>query len=168
MNLLRKALIPLGGVAVASLLLTIVAPRAAHALVATLVQVVNTASAPAITQNVPTLASQIVTLGCSIPGSQPTCGQINAQGIEATLPYIVPVSEELVITSFDFVPTVELSSGVVPATLANWNNGFIQGYFELFQINDASKETQIQFTPGIVFGSGHLPPARSGIWWSHW
>ena len=51
MNLLRKVLIPLGGVAVASLLLTIVAPRAAHALVATLVQVVNTTTNPAIVSN---------------------------------------------------------------------------------------------------------------------
>jgi hypothetical protein len=41
------------------------APRAAHAIAATLVQVVNTPSNPAITQSVPTQASQLVSLyGC--------------------------------------------------------------------------------------------------------
>jgi hypothetical protein len=49
------------GVAAAALLLTLVVPRAVRAVAALLVQVNNTASAPAITQNVPNLASQIVT-----------------------------------------------------------------------------------------------------------
>ena len=42
MNLLRKALVPLTGVAVIALVLLMAGPRAVHALTATLVQVVNT------------------------------------------------------------------------------------------------------------------------------
>jgi hypothetical protein len=42
MNLLRKALVPLTGVAVIALVLLVAGPRAVHALTATLVQVVNT------------------------------------------------------------------------------------------------------------------------------
>jgi hypothetical protein len=42
MNLLRKALVPFMGVAVIALVLLVAAPRTAHAVVATLVSVVNT------------------------------------------------------------------------------------------------------------------------------
>ncbi len=42
MNLLRKALIPLTGVAVIALIISLAGPRAVHAITATLVSVVNT------------------------------------------------------------------------------------------------------------------------------
>jgi hypothetical protein len=42
MNLLRKAFLPLSGVAVIALVLLVAGPRAVHAITATLVQVVNT------------------------------------------------------------------------------------------------------------------------------
>jgi hypothetical protein len=51
MNWFRKHAIALGGTAVAVSLLTLTAPRAAHALAAALVQVTNTTAAPAIVSN---------------------------------------------------------------------------------------------------------------------
>jgi hypothetical protein len=54
MNLLRRFSFPIVGFAVMALLLTLAAPRAVHAVVAALVQVVNTTANPAVTQDTST------------------------------------------------------------------------------------------------------------------
>jgi hypothetical protein len=66
MTLLRKLSAPLAGVAILAVILTLVAPRAVAAV---FVQVTNTVTAPAVTQNVPNLASQIVTLTAQVDAS---------------------------------------------------------------------------------------------------
>ena len=48
MKFVKSLLMGTGGVALAGLLLSLLAPKAAHGLVAALVQVANTSSAPAI------------------------------------------------------------------------------------------------------------------------
>lgn len=69
MTLLRKLSAPLAGIAIVAVILTLVAPRAARAVAAVFVQVTNTVTAPAVTQNVPNLASQIVTLTAQVDAS---------------------------------------------------------------------------------------------------
>jgi hypothetical protein len=94
MKLAKTTLMGIGATALIALLLTLSAPKAAHAVVAVLVQVTNTAAAPAITQGVPTLASQMVTLRCS--GS--SCNSMEPGGHVSSSPYAVPAGQNLVIT----------------------------------------------------------------------
>jgi len=63
MNLPRKALVPLAGAAIIVLVLSIGGPRAVHAVVATLVQVVNTPSSPVFNVAAPA-ANQLFASGC--------------------------------------------------------------------------------------------------------
>ena len=60
MKITKRTLLGWGAVALAITLLILAAPKAAHAIVATLVQVANTSANPAITQDVSKLASQNV------------------------------------------------------------------------------------------------------------
>jgi hypothetical protein len=99
MNLLRKALIPLGGVAITSLLLTLLAPPAAHAIVATLVQVANTTANPVPTIDASKTAANIVNLTCNAGSG--FCYQIPTTGVTAATPYTVPIGMNLVITRID-------------------------------------------------------------------
>ena len=61
MNLLRKSVISAGAVAAAALLLAVSSPRIVHALGEQLVSITNTATHPAIVEEVPHLPSHIVT-----------------------------------------------------------------------------------------------------------
>lgn len=100
----RRQFFSFGAGAVALGGLTAAAPRAAHAIAATLVQVTNTAANPVITQSVNTQASQLVELvtpfGADIfPSSIPVKLQlISASG---SSPYTIPAGQHLVITQMD-------------------------------------------------------------------
>lgn len=84
-----------GAVALAALVLTLSLPKAAHAIAATAVQVMNTSSTPAITEGVSKLASQSVGLLCyagypCYSRSAPCCST-----------YQVPAGHNLVITDLE-------------------------------------------------------------------
>jgi hypothetical protein len=65
MNILRRTLMAIGGMAVVSLVIALAAPKAAHALVATLVQVVNTTANPVPTSLTDALNSFDVENACN-------------------------------------------------------------------------------------------------------
>jgi hypothetical protein len=73
MNILRKAVTTIGGVFLAALLITAVAPKAARGLAAALVQVSNTSANPVPTvsadANFPYEANLCTESNCSIPNS---------------------------------------------------------------------------------------------------
>ena len=108
MNLLRRFSFPIVGFAVMALLLTLAAPRAAHAVVAALVQVVNTTANPAVTQDTSKQASQILTLSCRLQGSSTpsalSCFQIDGHGLQSTTQYTVPSTTHFILTSLDYFP----------------------------------------------------------------
>src|SRR6201997_5426256 len=93
----------MGGAAVLAAVLTLAAPRAAHAVVAALVQVANTTANPAVTQDTSKAASQIVhltTLG------QSAVSPLSLTALHQYIPggtfgpaYVVPAGQNLVITS---------------------------------------------------------------------
>lgn len=104
-----KFALSFAGVAFAAVVLTLAAPRAAHAIVAALVQVTNTASNPVIGQSTAEQAAQLVELECVFM----SCLSVEPDG---KLPlerngeyYIVPAGQSLIITSVDI--TTSNSSG---------------------------------------------------------
>ena len=98
---LIKPMLSFGAGALALGLLIVAAPRAAHAISATLVQVTNTAANPAITQSVPSQAAQLVNLFATTAGGQLSTFT-NISENNTYLPgYVVPANQYLVITSAD-------------------------------------------------------------------
>src|SRR5580700_11168682 len=95
----KRTLMGWGAMALAVTLLILAAPKAAHAIVATLVQVANTSANPAITQDVSRLPSQSVELHC-FPNA--VCSQIVPSG-GISCCYSVPVGSSLVITTVQII-----------------------------------------------------------------
>jgi hypothetical protein len=141
MNWFRKHAIALGGTAVAVSLLTLTAPRAAHALVVALVQVTNTVATPAITQDVSKLASQSVELAC-FPGQG--CGQILPNGSTSTT-YFVPTGSSLVITTVQINTTLTGSN-----TVELLQSGGTRGTWVL----NGAGTFEFQYPSGIAISSG--------------
>jgi hypothetical protein len=94
MQFAKRLLMAFGPIALAAMILAVAAPKAVHATVAALVQVVNTAANPAITQDVSKLASLEVQLNCS-----PICYQIFPDAATSASAFSVPAGQSLVIST---------------------------------------------------------------------
>jgi hypothetical protein len=147
MRFLKRGLMAAGALALAAMFLNFVAPKAVHAAVATLVQVVNTISNPAITQDTSKTAAQIVNLEFFPNGSVLTCENLKtgAQG-----PYEVPSGQTLMITAITITPP-DGASGVqdVSAIAASF---FPVTLLSLRVTNTAT--TQFVFPSGIWVPGG--------------
>lgn len=183
MKKFRTLLLSGGGVAAAAVVITLFAPRAAHAIVAALVQVTNTTANPAITQVTAQQASQLVhlqslisvtvnpTSGCGQDfGACPSMIQIDSHGFYANSgnPYVVPAGENLVITSILFSPNVnnsgnpnwEVQLGPAPGHLSgNYGNWNVAGYF-----TTELHPTGIVVGPGLTLNTFGVPlTAQSAV-----
>src|SRR5580698_3773791 len=151
MNSLGK----LSAAAAVTVVLALATPRAAHAIAATLVQVTNTVAAPAITQDVPNLASQIVTLTAHIDAGSFTkvflFYQVSPQGVTAANSYVTPGGQNLVVTSIEFAPSA--GSGTVSVYFMY---GFTLGTYEQWLV-PAGSITDLRIPPGIVLGPNVAP-----------
>jgi hypothetical protein len=150
MRFAKRLLMVTGAVALTGLLGVAIAPKAAHAIVATVVQVANTTANPAITQGVPNLASQIVTLTASVGADSFTkvapFYQVPPQGGSSGTVYVTPSTQSLVITSIEFAPTD--GSGNLNLQFLN---GFSAETYEQWKIS-ADSITNLQYPTGIVIG----------------
>jgi hypothetical protein len=163
--------------------LLLLTPRAAHSLAAALVEVANTSANPVVTQGVPALASQIVTLvpsgngpagftsgsAFTLSSLQQWSAAVNSGGIApGAPPYVVPGGQSLVITSIDLAEisksgtdTVVLANSAVPsgqfnvAPLGNWVATL------LVPCSPSPVTTQYHFSPGLVFSAGQ------SVWMSY-
>jgi hypothetical protein len=155
MSMVRKALSALGAIFLAALLIAALAPKAAHAIVATLVQVANTSANPAITQGVPNLASQIVTLTASIDADSFTkvapFYQVSPQGGSSGTVYVTPSTQSLVITSIEFAP-----AGGSGNLNLDFLNGFSLETYEQWNVS-AGSITNLQYPTGLVLGPNVAP-----------
>src|SRR5438552_191660 len=97
----------IGGAALGILLLVVAAPKTADAVVATLVQVTNTVSNPAITADVSKQSGQLVHLAAVTPSlpSPTNLSAISTSGGPLITPYTIPANQNLVITDIDLIPT---------------------------------------------------------------
>ncbi|MGA7913912.1 MAG: hypothetical protein WCA00_01655 [Candidatus Acidiferrales bacterium] len=113
MNTARKALTTLGGIFLAALLLTALAPRAARGVAAALVQVVNTTANPVPDRDVDMPGRHAVTLGFD---DESDSGSAIFTNLDQT-PFVVPSGKRLV---------VESVNGVVELLHSTLTNG---GYY---------------------------------------
>ncbi len=97
-NVLKRIAMGVGGVVIVALLLALVAPKAVHAIVSTLVTVANTSSNPVPVENVKQAAANFVTI-TSIGGAG--YNQVLPDG--STTPFSIPSGERFVITDFSWV-----------------------------------------------------------------
>jgi hypothetical protein len=150
MRLLKQALAVLGAVVVFAVAAAIVTPKKVHALVATLVQVSNTVAAPAITENVPNLASQHVAIYCPV-GAQ--CQPIGPGGaFNSSAPdYTVPAGQNLVITSIDITSP---GGGGGPYVYVLQGLTSISTLSQAWYVPNNGQTVQFQFPSGIVWPAG--------------
>jgi hypothetical protein len=148
--MLRKPVFSYGAVALGTALLLLAAPRAAHAIAATLVQVTNTAASPAIAQSPDTQAAQLVEFASQlvVPGSENPLQLFSLNKFLTGTPYTVPTGQTLVITAVDITPVncSGLSSTVSLRVTAakDWEvSGNITSHFD--------------YPSGIVIGPGLSP-----------
>jgi hypothetical protein len=157
MTVLKRVMMGMGGIATLAALLQVAAPKAVHAITATMVQVTNTASVPAITENVPNLASQIVTLtaNISISGGFETGGyfyQVSPLGDQSGTIFLVPEGQSFVVNAIDFEPISPSTHAYLALVNPNTNGGF----YEVWKPRPDA-ESEYQYPSGIVLGSGAAP-----------
>lgn len=155
MKLAKRLSAIVGAVALAGAFAALFAPKAVHAVTATLVQVVNTPSAPAVTLDVSKAASQIREVFCSatFPGQiASNCGYLTETNPPHGLPFVVPAGQKFVITAIDVTP-VNPKQGIITVGLLYKNSGGLTDIGEYKVTN--TNTSQILFpTSGIVFVSG--------------
>lgn len=162
MKLIKRSLAGVAAIAVLGAL-TLSVPRAAHAVAAALVQVSNTAAAPALTQHVPSFASQTVALFAASAPASPTgnsvaFGQLSPQGgLLSGFGYGTPSTQSLVITSVEFVPSA--GTGTLDLSLVNFFSG---AQYETWIKVPTNAITNLQFPNGIVIGPNVTPGLQSG------
>jgi hypothetical protein len=172
MKFVKSLLMGTGSVVLAGLVLTLVAPKAVHSAVATLVQVANTTAAPAITQDTSNQASQIITLFCEYSNfPQEVCAQVAANSvINLASQYYVPAGQNLVITSIDFNgPTGATQIALNSINATGCSFPCLSGTYETWTVN--GQQVTINLSRGIVVGPTIGPlittPSSQSIVWLH-
>jgi hypothetical protein len=139
MKFAKSILTGTGAVVLAGLILALLAPKAAHGIAATAVQVMNTSAAPAITADTSKLVSQIVNLQC--PNPNPGAVFI-IYGC-----YTVPAGQNLVVTSMTVTPLTG------PGAAISLNPSGLPTIVSV--VTPGSVSTQYSWAQGLVFPSGH-------------
>jgi hypothetical protein len=142
----KRTLMGWGAMALAVTLLILAAPKAAHAIVATLVQVANTSANPAITQDVSKLASQSVELVC-LPNV--ICGQVLPNG-SIVSNYSVPAGSSLIVTTIQMNTILTGINTVQLAQLVAGSSAPVRGTWVL----NGPGTFEFQYPSGIAIASG--------------
>jgi hypothetical protein len=128
------------------------APRAAHAVIATLVQVVNTPASPAITLDVSAAASQIVELRCNTQLGVSPCILVTPEAANGGQ-FTVPASQKLVITEADLATDDSIAGTNSIQLIQNSGQGNLAREGWTFP-SGGIVFRQLQFGSGLVIGSG--------------
>ena len=150
MTVMKRILMGISATVLAALLLTLIFPKTGHALVATLVQVTNSATAPALTLDVSKSASQHVELTCQIPINSFLCA-INS----GSTAYVVPPGQNLVVTSVDILAA---QGGIANLILYNTFIPVAQWYVPADTLTHS-----FQYPSGIVFTAGAVFDSKSVV-----
>jgi hypothetical protein len=148
MSLLKKAWTVFATLVVVALLVAVVAPKAAHAVAAALVQIV-----PGTTTHVGQNESQLVSLFCvSGPG---TCLPIDSNAAISSTPYVVPSGYTLIVTDWEW--SCSCGGAHVGETVANSlvyeGNSFVSSV-AFVTIANTGTYTHEHYATGIRVGSG--------------
>jgi hypothetical protein len=158
---MKRMLMGLGALVLSVSVVELAAPKVVRAAVAALVQVANTVSAPAITQGVPYLASQQVTLFCNLspdPASR-VCSLLGPGETWDGTEYTVPSTQKLVITDVEVVAPVGSTSlyfSIEPVS---------SGLSEQWTVPADGLTHEFQFLNGIVWPGGYpiRPTGNIGV-----
>ena len=171
MNLVRKVLLPMGGVVALALIIMIASPRAAHALAAAMVQVMNTPTTAVPALHAPA-TNEIVTGAAG--GS--LYSVVGGYGIYETSP--VPGGKTLVTETITASANVPHGSGPVMVSFSPQGNAWIfatlplvqiysAGGYDLFigTITGAHLYTTAGSQPSCIFTTSAAPPPTSGSYY---
>jgi hypothetical protein len=149
MNTFRKSLISLGAVAGVALVVSLAAPRTVHALGAALTRITNTATDPAIVEDVPHLAShtEVLTAYISDPAVDSYLTQWEPNGTKGEEVFTVPAGQNFVVTSVEIWPNVSAPTWV---NLINTNAITYYGGWEA----PGTVTTEYQYPSGMAVASG--------------
>jgi hypothetical protein len=152
MNRLYKLFLFSLATVAATLALGVLVPHTAHAVIATLVQVVNTPTSPVPTLDHSKSALFNVELACLPTNSGPfvPCNAINPDG--STPPFAIPAGQFLVITGFDGRTNDPAGAAVVLIQLTGPSTLFQR---EIWRLAFGATQ-QLQFPSGIVLGPGQV------------
>jgi hypothetical protein len=117
-----------------------------------LVSIANTATHPAVVEDVPHFASRLVTLFGTYDGGEHNYPYFEQVGPNANLlsgDFVVPAGENFVITSVEILPYTNTPAWV---ELYNSNAGTYYDY-DYWSV-PGTVSTEYQFPSGIVIGSG--------------
>jgi hypothetical protein len=158
MKRFHKHSLQIAAAAILVAVLTLAAPRAAHAVAAALVNVTNTAASPAISQGVNLLASENVFLTpttSSAPNKPVPLARHLPDGTASSSAFVVPSGQSLVVTTIDITPpSVAGSYQVIVYNGVNTHIRkilYVPGVFNIV----------FQFPSGIVFPEGESVYFRS-------
>jgi hypothetical protein len=148
-NFIKKISMFVGFVVLAAAIVSALAPKATHALVATLVQVANTSSNP-----VPTLEQEAQ----SAFDAQGTC-QISFGGCAVATLYTVPAGKTAVLESVAFNCAVVPSSGTSPSGVQTEAGAL------LFSPPGGGQNVTLQLPPGnpFLFPNGVIQSAAQNL-----
>jgi hypothetical protein len=160
MKFVKKVSMSAGFVVLAAGLVSLLAPKAAHALVAALVQVTNTPSNPVPTLDVNRAATQDMELNCStvVPefpiGLTPVCALVSqTSGYFGPTPWAVPEGMNFVITDVDIAESGTFT--LPPSFGIEWTPP--GGSFRSETWQDSNPGTsQYHYLSGIVVLSGSV------------
>jgi hypothetical protein len=155
MKFAQRLLMAAGAVAIAAILSVALAPRAVHAVVATLVQIV-----PGSTTHVGQNEGQLVALTCS-QGQGYCLRQSPSGGFLSLSPFAVPAGYTLIVTDYNWVynsSTCPTPGGLCPGDQLENLSATIGGYFAMVeyvvsQSNGGAVGHQ-HFTSGVAIASG--------------
>jgi hypothetical protein len=169
MKLVQRMLMGFGGIALTATLLSLVAPRAAHALAATLVQVANTAAAPGVTQDVSRLASQNIAFSTTLQTGG-LAGQLQVVGKDGVVGsfYTVPAGQTLIITSVDFLPlgAFNFAPVVTLRDFSNQGSSYSLWWAPPGVTAAGAVSSQFTYPAGIAIQSGITPSLTASQGWT--
>ena len=150
MRFAKRFLVVAGTAALAGILAIAIAPKTAHGLVATLVQITNGAANPVFTQDIRGSATQILELACPTDqGNLNDCSQVDPSTPTLTA-YAVPKGQNFVVTQIETQcggGGTDSMSIIYPLTDAGYD-GNLASRFYGFPCNSTTVEFSLQ--PGLV------------------
>ncbi|MGB8540931.1 MAG: hypothetical protein WCD49_04760 [Candidatus Acidiferrales bacterium] len=156
----KNVLMAVGAMVLAAMLLSVMAPKAVHAVTATMVEVVNTTSNPVPSQDIYRLPAKNVQLVCN--ASVNNCAIAEQNGtFDASTPWKVPSGMDFIITDVE-ITTIGTGSATTSSFAVGWTppGGKLIGF--AWQVLNNGATTEYQFTNGIVILAGSTPTPEFG------
>lgn len=112
MNVLRRIAMATGGTVVVALVLTLAAPRAAHAVFSALVTVTNTSANPVPIQTVKESSANFISVSISPEAGGTTYNEVSPDGSISSTPFTIPSGKQFVITDVNWIAVCESGFGL--------------------------------------------------------